>query len=65
MPGFSDSHWWRQAFPDSVVYGFFPMRAMNAIEAMGLIHGADERIPVSDLGLATSFYSELMVETLR
>jgi acetylornithine deacetylase/succinyl-diaminopimelate desuccinylase-like protein len=65
MPGFSDSHWWREAFPDCVVYGFFPQRAMDAVEAYGLIHGPDERIPVEDLGLAASFYSDLMVETLR
>jgi acetylornithine deacetylase/succinyl-diaminopimelate desuccinylase-like protein len=65
MPGFSDSHWWRAAFPDCVVYGFFPQRAMSGVEAYSLIHGADERIPVEDVGLAASFYSDLMVETLR
>lgn len=65
MPGFSDSHWWRQAFPDCVAYGFFPMRTMDGVEVYDLIHGADERIPVSDLGLATTFYSDLIVETLR
>jgi acetylornithine deacetylase/succinyl-diaminopimelate desuccinylase-like protein len=65
MPGFSDSHWWRAAFPDCVVYGFFPQRAMNGVEAYSLIHGADERIPVEDLGLAATFYSELILETLR
>jgi len=64
MPGFSDSNWWRRAFPECVVYGFFPQRAMNAYETMPLVHGADERIPVEDLGLAASFYSELIVETL-
>jgi acetylornithine deacetylase/succinyl-diaminopimelate desuccinylase-like protein len=65
MPGFSDSHWWRAAFPECVVYGFFPQSAMTGVEAYSLIHGADERIPVEDLTLATTFYSELMVETLR
>jgi acetylornithine deacetylase/succinyl-diaminopimelate desuccinylase-like protein len=29
------------------------------------VHGADEHIPVEDLGLAASFYSELMEQTLR
>jgi acetylornithine deacetylase/succinyl-diaminopimelate desuccinylase-like protein len=65
MPGFSDSHWWRAAFPDCVAYGFFPQRAMGAVEVYSLIHAADERVPVADLGLAASFYSELVMETLR
>ena len=29
------------------------------------MHGADERIPVDDLGLAAAFYSELMEKMLR
>jgi acetylornithine deacetylase/succinyl-diaminopimelate desuccinylase-like protein len=65
LPGFSDSHWWRAAFPDCVAYGFFPMRAMGELEVYTLVHAPDERIPLADLGLATTFYSELMVETLR
>jgi acetylornithine deacetylase/succinyl-diaminopimelate desuccinylase-like protein len=65
LPGFSDSHWWRAAFPDCVAYGFFPRRVMDAFEAFSLIHGADERVPVEDLGFAATFYAELMVETLR
>jgi acetylornithine deacetylase/succinyl-diaminopimelate desuccinylase-like protein len=65
LPGFSDSHWWRSAFPDCVAYGFFPMRAMDELEVYTLVHAPDERIPVSDLGLAATFYSELIVETLR
>ena len=65
FPGFSDSHWWRAAFPDCVAYGFFPQRAMDAVEQCSLMHAADERVPVADLGLAASFYSELVMETLR
>ena len=65
MWGFSDSHWWRAAFPDSVVYGFFPQRQMDFVEGFPLVHGADERIPMEDLGLAGAFYSELMEQTLR
>jgi acetylornithine deacetylase/succinyl-diaminopimelate desuccinylase-like protein len=38
---------------------------MDLFEAAPLIHGADERVPVADLGLAASFYSDLVVETLR
>jgi acetylornithine deacetylase/succinyl-diaminopimelate desuccinylase-like protein len=65
LPGFSDSHWWRRAFPECVAYGFFPQRAMNLYEASVLVHSADERVPIEDLGLAASFYSELMQEILR
>ena len=52
LPGFTDSRWFREAFPDCVAYGFFPQRAMDLFEAAPLMHGADERIPVEDLGLA-------------
>jgi acetylornithine deacetylase/succinyl-diaminopimelate desuccinylase-like protein len=65
FPGFSDSHWWRRAFPDCVAYGFFPQRAMDLFESFPLMHGVDERVPVRDLGLAASFYADLMTETLR
>jgi acetylornithine deacetylase/succinyl-diaminopimelate desuccinylase-like protein len=65
LPGFSDSRWFREAFPDCVAYGFFPQRAMDLFEAAPLIHGANERVPVEDLGLAARFYSELAQETLR
>jgi len=65
LPGFSDSRWFRDAFPDCVAYGFFPQTTMDLFEAAPLIHGADERIPVSDLGLASAFYAELAVEALQ
>ena len=52
LPGFSDSRWFRSAFPDCTAYGFFPQRRMDLFEAMPLVHGADERVPVEDLGLA-------------
>jgi acetylornithine deacetylase/succinyl-diaminopimelate desuccinylase-like protein len=65
LPGFSDSHWFRAAFPDCIAYGFFPQRAMDLFEAAPLVHGADERVPIEDLGLAASFYAELAQEALR
>ena len=48
VPGFTDSHWFREAF-GTVAYGFFPARAMDAEVAARLIHSADERVPVDDL----------------
>jgi acetylornithine deacetylase/succinyl-diaminopimelate desuccinylase-like protein len=54
VAGFTDSHWFREAF-GTVAYGFFPLRVMDAELAARLIHSADERIPVEDLELAVSF----------
>jgi acetylornithine deacetylase/succinyl-diaminopimelate desuccinylase-like protein len=54
LPGFTDSHFMREAF-GTVSYGFFPMRAMDSELAARLIHSADERIAVEDLELGTRF----------
>jgi acetylornithine deacetylase/succinyl-diaminopimelate desuccinylase-like protein len=54
VAGFTDSHWFREAF-GTVAYGFFPSRALPAELAARLIHSADERIPVEDLELGVSF----------
>jgi acetylornithine deacetylase/succinyl-diaminopimelate desuccinylase-like protein len=54
VAGFTDSHWLREAF-GTVAYGFFPMRTMTAALAARLIHSADERIPVDDVGLGVDF----------
>jgi acetylornithine deacetylase/succinyl-diaminopimelate desuccinylase-like protein len=59
MPGFSDSNPFRTAFPDAVVYGFCPHREIDLLEAAPLIHGADERVPASDVELAAGFFYEL------
>jgi acetylornithine deacetylase/succinyl-diaminopimelate desuccinylase-like protein len=64
LPGFSDSRWFREAFPDCVAYGFFPQRHMSVLESGPLVHNADERIDVRDLGFATSFYRDLARELL-
>jgi len=52
--GFTDSHWLRDAF-GTVAYGFFPMRTMEIELASRLIHSADERTHVDDLGLGVEF----------
>ncbi|MDQ6745740.1 MAG: M20/M25/M40 family metallo-hydrolase [Actinomycetota bacterium] len=64
LPGFSDSRWFRDAFPQCVAYGFFPQRHMGLLEAAPLIHNADERIDVRDLGFAAAFYAEVAQELL-
>jgi acetylornithine deacetylase/succinyl-diaminopimelate desuccinylase-like protein len=52
--GFTDSHWLRESF-GTVCYGFFPMRTMGAELAARLIHSADERTHVDDVGLGVDF----------
>ena len=59
LPGFTDSRWFRAAFPECVAYGFMPARAFDLFEAVPLVHGADERVPVADLGLAARFFAEM------
>jgi acetylornithine deacetylase/succinyl-diaminopimelate desuccinylase-like protein len=59
LPGFTDSRWFRKAFPDCVAYGFFPHRHQSLLEAAPLVHGADERIDVRDLGYAARFYADV------
>jgi acetylornithine deacetylase/succinyl-diaminopimelate desuccinylase-like protein len=65
LPGFTDSRWFRQAFPDCDAYGFFPQRHTRLQDSSPLIHGADERIDVRDLGFAASFFAELPSRVLR
>ena len=53
--GFTDSHWLREAF-GTVAYGFFPTTGELPPEvAAGLVHSADERIPISDLEAGVSW----------
>ena len=64
LPGFTDSHWFRKAFPECVAYGFFPQRAQSFFETAPLIHAPDERIAIDDVALASLFYRELAVDLL-
>jgi acetylornithine deacetylase/succinyl-diaminopimelate desuccinylase-like protein len=59
LPAFTDSRWYRAAFPDCVAYGFFPQRHQTLYETWPLVHGADERIDVRDLGFAAGFFHDL------
>jgi acetylornithine deacetylase/succinyl-diaminopimelate desuccinylase-like protein len=64
LPGFSDSRWFREAFPHCVAYGFFPQRYQPMLHSAPLVHNADERIDVRDLGFASQFYADLAQEVL-
>ncbi|MGA8723089.1 MAG: M20/M25/M40 family metallo-hydrolase [Solirubrobacteraceae bacterium] len=64
LPGFSDSRWFREAFPECIAYGFFPQRYQTLLETAPLIHSANERIDVRDLGFAAACYSDLARDLL-
>jgi acetylornithine deacetylase/succinyl-diaminopimelate desuccinylase-like protein len=59
LPAFTDSRWFRTAFPDCVAYGFFPQRHQTLYDTWPLMHAADERIDVRDLGFAAAFFHDL------
>ena len=64
LAGGSDSKWFRDAFPQLVAYGFFPQRHMTHLETAPLMHNADERIDVRDLGFAARCYADCAVALL-
>jgi acetylornithine deacetylase/succinyl-diaminopimelate desuccinylase-like protein len=59
LPAFTDCRWFRAAFPDCIAYGFFPQRHQTIYETWPLMHAADERIDVRDLGFAAAFFHDL------
>jgi acetylornithine deacetylase/succinyl-diaminopimelate desuccinylase-like protein len=59
LPAFTDSRWFREAFPDCAAYGFFPQRHTSYYDAWSLIHSADERIDLRDLAFAADFFVDL------
>jgi acetylornithine deacetylase/succinyl-diaminopimelate desuccinylase-like protein len=64
LPGFTDSRHFRLAFPECVAYGFFPHQHQTLLESAPLVHGADERIDVRDLALASELYADLACSIL-
>ena len=64
LPAFTDSRTFREAFPECVAYGFFPMKHTTLYEMWPLIHAPDERIDVRDLAFATQCYRDLTMELL-
>ena len=59
LPAFSDSSHFRAAFPECKAYGFFPQRHQPLLESAPLMHNANERVDVRDLGFAAQFYLDL------
>jgi acetylornithine deacetylase/succinyl-diaminopimelate desuccinylase-like protein len=65
LPAFTDCRWFRAAFPDCIAYGFFPQRHQTVYETWRLMHAADERIDVRDLGFAAVFFHDLPARLLQ
>ena len=62
--GFTDSRWFREAFPDIVAYGFCPFVAEDTATMGGREHARDERIAVEDVPFQTRFFELLVGELL-
>ena len=65
LPAFTDSRWFRVAFPGCVAYGFFPQRNQDLYSSWPLMHSADERLDVRDIGFATEFFADLPRRLLK
>jgi acetylornithine deacetylase/succinyl-diaminopimelate desuccinylase-like protein len=64
LPGFTDSRTFRATFPECRAYGFFPHRHMPLSLHGPLVHGADERIDVREMGFATRFFGDMIQRML-
>lgn len=63
--GFTDSNWFRAAFPDVVAYGFGPYIEEDATVTSDQFHNHDERIHVNDLTFQAVFAEEVVKELLK
>jgi len=64
LTGFTDSRWFREAFPDIVAYGFCPFVAEDTATMGGREHAKDERIAVDELPFQVRFFELLVSELL-
>ena len=63
--GFTDSNWFRAAYPDTVAYNFAPHLVEGHDEVTPRYHGKDERILVRDLAFQALFAERVALEVLR
>jgi acetylornithine deacetylase/succinyl-diaminopimelate desuccinylase-like protein len=62
--GFTDSNWFREAFPEVIAYNFSPYLVDDASKTWHRYHGVDECIHVRDLAFQTLFAEALARELL-
>ncbi len=63
--GFTDSNWFRAAYPDTVAYNFAPHVVESYEEVTPRYHNVDERIHVRDLACQALFAEHVALELLR
>ena len=63
--GFTDSNWFRAAFPDTVAYNFAPHLVEEYDEVTPRYHNVDERILIRDLAFQALFAERVARELLR
>ena len=63
--GFTDSNWFRAAYPDTVAYNFAPHLVERYDEVTPRYHNVDERILVRDLAFQALFAERVALELLR
>ena len=62
--GFTDSNWFRAAYPDTVAYNFAPHLVEGYDEVTPRYHNVDERILVRDLAFQSLFAERVALELL-
>ena len=63
--GFTDSNWFRSAYPETIAYNFAP-HVVEGYDAVTIrYHNVDERIHVRDLAVQALFAERLALELLR
>jgi acetylornithine deacetylase/succinyl-diaminopimelate desuccinylase-like protein len=63
--GFTDSNWFRAAYPDTIAYNFAPHIVESHDVVTPRYHNVDERIHVRDLAFQALFAERLALELLR
>ncbi len=62
--GFTDSNWFRAAYPDTIAYNFAPHLVETYDEVTPRYHNVDERILVRDLAFQSLFAERVALELL-
>ena len=65
LSGFTDSRWFREAFPETVAYGFCPFVDEDTDTMGDRCHSTDERVSVMDLAYQAYFFERVARDLLR
>jgi hypothetical protein len=62
---FTDSNWFRAAFPDTVTYSFNPHLLDSSEDVNRRCHNKDERVHITDVALQSLHAEQVVLELLR